>query len=105
MYFNRNTNIIYFYDYNSNIIDFTILLEEEGENGVGTNIKGLYIYNLDSIYLFDDYRILQINKGGEITKRYGFNGMNSSGLTFTLESGTKHNVFKYGDEMYIGVSS
>ena len=59
VYFNRNSNIIYFYDYSNNIVEFTILLNEEGENEVGANIQGLYIHNLDSIYLFDDYRILQ----------------------------------------------
>jgi hypothetical protein len=105
VYFNSKKNLLYFYDFYQQKISFNILLAEEGVDGVGSDVNGIFINNLDSIYIFDDYVISRINNKGKVMERIRFDQIPSFDFGFTLEAGTKQNIYKHNDELYVGISS
>jgi hypothetical protein len=105
VYFNSKNSLLYFYDFHSQRVSFNIPLSEEGIDGVGSNINGIFVNSLDSIYVFDDYVISRINTDGEVLERIKFDQFQSFGFGFTLESGTKQNVYKHDNELFVGISS
>lgn len=105
VYFNSKKNVVYFYEFDSQKLSFNIELAEEGVNGVGFNVIGIYAHSLDSIYIFSDYAISRVNTEGKVSQRITFDGIGSLEFGFTLEAGTKQNIYKFGNELYVGISS
>jgi len=105
VYYNSKINVIYFYEFNQQNFSFSILLEEEGVNGVGSNVNGIFLHSLDSIFIISDYAISLINAKSEVIERFAFDQMGSFDFGFTLEAGTKQNIYKIKNELYVGISS
>ncbi len=105
VYFNSKRNTIYFYDFTLQKHSFSISLAEEGVNGVGPNVNGIFVHSLDSIYVFSDYAISRVNADAEVLERVRFDRMGAIDFGFTLEAGTKQNPYIYRDELYVVISS
>lgn len=71
-FYNKPSNAIYFFN-DSGHVFFKIQLEKNGSHNVG-KIEGHYVYNLDSIFVFDQWNktISLVNRKGEIINKFSF---------------------------------
>ncbi len=70
-FFNTPNYQIYFYDLATQELAFTIKLEKEGENGVGKDMRGYQIKNLDSIFVYNyPVELSIVNRNAKKSKVY-----------------------------------
>ncbi len=74
-FLNTYDNSIYFYNYNNLSLTQKIIFESTGPNGV-KSIKGYYIKNMDSIYLYNKplIQVVLANNKGKILNKYSLRG-------------------------------
>ena len=103
VYLNTNKSRIYFYDFETKEIRSIIEIDEDGPSGISSEIQGLHVISMDSIFVADEYNIYLINRNGEVVDREMFRGARD--FTFTLEGGTKSNIVFNNNHMYLSIAS
>lgn len=78
-FFSDTTNVVVGYNYKAHALDFVELgskkasqlkLNQQGPDGISRRVGGLYLHNLDSIWLCDDtQQVYLLNRKGEIKEK------------------------------------